>query len=227
LIVGETLGKLFVDVTSLPGGSSYHPEGCFLNNMTTSNPSTDLKPMYCWETDVSVNNVFGFVQLLFFLGTYGYVLFFSSNLIADGSELLLLIPKYEGIVGSVVLPVLGAVPDGAIVLFSGLGADAQEQLNVGMGGLAGSTVMLLTIPWLLAVFAGRVNIENGVANYAKKVMMLPCAASQHADCVLPCIHCSPSSFRRTTRGSSRLVLLLVAPSRRTPIGWSRRPWCFS
>ncbi len=34
-----------------------------------------------------------------------------------------------GIVGSVVLPILGAVPDGAIVLFSGLGPDAQSQVN--------------------------------------------------------------------------------------------------
>ena len=38
------------------------------------------------------------------------------------------------IVGSVVLPVLGAVPDGAIVLFSGMGpkAAAQGQLSVGV-----------------------------------------------------------------------------------------------
>ena len=33
-----------------------------------------------------------------------------------------------GVVGSVVLPILGAVPDGAIVLFSGLGDNAQEQV---------------------------------------------------------------------------------------------------
>lgn len=68
-------------------------------------------------------------------------------MISDGSELLLLVPAVAGIVGSVVLPVLGAVPDGAIVLFSGMGDDAQNQLSVGVGALAGSTIMLLTIPW--------------------------------------------------------------------------------
>lgn len=68
-------------------------------------------------------------------------------MISDGSELLLLVPAVAGVVGSVVLPVLGAVPDGAIVLFSGLGDDAQEELSVGVGALAGSTIMLLTIPW--------------------------------------------------------------------------------
>jgi hypothetical protein len=36
----------------------------------------------------------------------------------------------SGIVGSVVLPVLGAVPDGAIVLFSGLGARAIVEQQV-------------------------------------------------------------------------------------------------
>ena len=35
-------------------------------------------------------------------------------MISDGSELLLLVPSLAGLVGSVVLPVLGAVPDGAI-----------------------------------------------------------------------------------------------------------------
>jgi hypothetical protein len=59
-------------------------------------------------------------------------------------------------------PLHSAVPDGMIVLFSGMGPNAQEQLNVGVGALAGSTVMLITVPWLLSVYAGRVDIEVGV-----------------------------------------------------------------
>ena len=88
----------------------------------------------------------------------------ASGLISDGSELLLATP-WRGLVGTVVLPILGAVPDGAIVIFSGLGADAQQQMNVGVGALAGSTVMLLTLPWSLAVFAGRVNLLDGKPMY--------------------------------------------------------------
>ena len=34
-------------------------------------------------------------------------------------QLLLLVPELKYVVGSVVLPVLGALPDGAIILFSG------------------------------------------------------------------------------------------------------------
>lgn len=77
-------------------------------------------------------------------------------MISNGSEMLLLVPAYRGIVGSVVLPVLGAVPDGAIILFSGLGSDAKNQIVVGVGALAGSTIMLITLPWFIAVVAGKV-----------------------------------------------------------------------
>merc|ERR1719215_263027 len=83
---------------------------------------------------------------------YGVVLYQSSNLIADGSELLLLIPSLAGIVGSIVLPILGAVPDGMMTLSSGLGPGAQSTVGAGVGVLAGSTVMLLTFPWFIAVF---------------------------------------------------------------------------
>ena len=108
---------------------------------------------------------YGVAQLVFLMAAYGYVLFNGANLIGDGAELLLLVPSLAGIVGTLVLPILGAVPDGAMVLFSGLGPSAQSQLSVGMGALAGSTIMLLTVPWFLSILAGRVDIENGKCRY--------------------------------------------------------------
>lgn len=106
-------------------------------------------------------------QIIFLICIYGYILFQASNLISDGSELLLLVPPLAPVVGSVVLPVLGAVPDGMMVLFSGLGPDAQNQVSVGVGALAGSTVMLLTLPWFLAVLAGRVSLKDGTPTYQR------------------------------------------------------------
>jgi len=107
-------------------------------------------------------------QLAFTACVYSYALFQASNLISDGSELLLLVPQWAPLVGSVVLPVLGAVPDGMMVLFSGLGSNAQEQVTVGVGALAGSTIMLLTLPWFLAMYAGRVNMSpSGVLRYRR------------------------------------------------------------
>lgn len=112
----------------------------------------------------------GLVQLSFLGLLYGSIVFRASNLIADGSELLLLIPSIAPVVGSVVLPVLGAVPDGMIVLFSGMGprAQVQKQLAVGVGALAGSTIMLLTVPWFLSVYAGRVDIKHRHAMYRQR-----------------------------------------------------------
>jgi len=112
-------------------------------------------------------------QILFLTSMYSYVLFQASQLISEGSELLLLVPQIAPIVGSVVLPILGAVPDGVMVLFSGLGPDAQQQVSVGVGALAGSTVMLLTLPWFCALYAGRVTIKNGVAYYKKQEKLDP------------------------------------------------------
>eukprot|EP01038_Epipyxis_sp_PR26KG_P014308 gene14308-19192_t len=103
---------------------------------------------------------YGFIQLLFLGTVYGYIIMQGSNYISEGSELLLLVPSLSGIVGSLVLPVFGSIPDGLIILFSGLGPNAQEQLSVGMGSLAGSTVLLLTIPWFVSIYTGRVNIDK-------------------------------------------------------------------
>eukprot|EP00568_Trieres_chinensis_P011135 CAMPEP_0183296976 /NCGR_PEP_ID=MMETSP0160_2-20130417/4368_1 /TAXON_ID=2839 ORGANISM="Odontella Sinensis, Strain Grunow 1884" /NCGR_SAMPLE_ID=MMETSP0160_2 /ASSEMBLY_ACC=CAM_ASM_000250 /LENGTH=381 /DNA_ID=CAMNT_0025458689 /DNA_START=108 /DNA_END=1249 /DNA_ORIENTATION=- len=113
----------------------------------------------------------GATGLLWLFLSYGYILYKASNMIAEGSDLLLLVPSVAGIVGSIILPILGAVPDGAIMLFSGLGdkEQAQETLSIGVGALAGSTIMLLTIPFSLSLFAGRVDLDDKkVPLYTKK-----------------------------------------------------------
>jgi Ca2+/Na+ antiporter len=42
-----------------------------------------------------------------------------------------------------------------------------EQISVGIGALAGSTIMLLTIPWFLSIVGGRVNLnpDTGMPSY--------------------------------------------------------------
>ena len=72
-----------------------------------------------------------------------------------------------------ILPTLGAVPDAVLVIFSAMGEEgeaAQEKLDVGMGALAGSTVMLLTIPWGMSIIAGRVGLRaDGTARYGVRM----------------------------------------------------------
>lgn len=143
--MGDAMGKLFVN-PAIPAGPL--PEG----------------------GGVIPNDGFGFIQVLFLGACYSFLLLKASTLISEGSELLLLVPSLAGLVGSIVLPVLGAVPDGCIVLFSGLGPikEAEEQLKVGVGALAGSTVMLITVPWFLSILGGRVPIVDGEACYGNR-----------------------------------------------------------
>lgn len=123
------------------------------------------------DLEVPLNLCSDGFELGYRLLAYAYILYLGANYIGDGSELLMLNPKIAPLVGPIVIPILGAVPDGLILVFSGLGPqmDAQEKVAVGVGALAGSTIMLLTLPWFMAVTAGRVNIaDDGSADYANK-----------------------------------------------------------
>jgi hypothetical protein len=99
-----------------------------------------------------------FPSLIFMMIVYGYVLMKASQSISTGSEMLLLIYG-PGIIGGLLIPILGAIPDSAIILISGLGSgdvkEIQKEISVGVGTLVGSTVMLITIPWAFGVYFGR------------------------------------------------------------------------
>lgn len=155
--------SFFINPGALPGGREW-AESCKAAAAGESDAAALLAENLACETSPAT----GLVQVLTLLAVYGFVLYTASGLIAEGSELLLLVPSLRNIVGSIVLPVLGAIPDGCIVFFSGLGENAQEEISVGVGALAGSTSMLLTVPWFLSVLAGRVNIRpDGSANYTR------------------------------------------------------------
>jgi len=117
------------------------------------------------------------LQLLFITVCYVLILIYGSQKIADGGELLLLVPSLSGIVGGIILPILGAVPDGAMILFSGLGDDAAKEVAVGVGALSGSTVMLLTIPVFCALLGGGKTDPEHPNSFLKKfVSPLPYVA---------------------------------------------------
>ncbi|KAI3457396.1 hypothetical protein Pfo_014059 [Paulownia fortunei] len=101
---------------------------------------------------------------LFLILVYGYLMFLAATYLSTGSELLLEILG-PGIVGGLFLPILGALPDAMLILVSGLSGStetAQSQVSVGMGLLAGSTVMLLTVIWGTCIVVGKCDIENNV-----------------------------------------------------------------
>ncbi|GAA0165601.1 transporter [Lithospermum erythrorhizon] len=102
---------------------------------------------------------------LFLIIVYGFLMFLAATYLSTGSEMLLEILG-PGLIGGLLLPMLGALPDAMLILVSGISGSvetAQSQVSVGMGLLAGSTVMLLTLVWGTCVVVGKCDIENDVA----------------------------------------------------------------
>ncbi|EOY13174.1 Sodium/calcium exchanger family protein / calcium-binding EF hand family protein isoform 2 [Theobroma cacao] len=129
-----------------------------------------LKPLASAEE--SCEQTYGFLPCtttalgnLFLIIVYGCLMFLAATYLSNGSELLLQILG-PGIVGGLFLPILGALPDAMLILVSGLSGTtetAQSQVSVGMGLLAGSTVMLLTVIWGSCVVVGRCDLRDSVA----------------------------------------------------------------
>ncbi|GLT76338.1 hypothetical protein SLA2020_480070 [Shorea laevis] len=136
----------------------------------TGSPSVLLNPIAAEES--SCDQTYGFLPCtttalgnLFLIIVYGYLMYLAATYLSNGSELLLQILG-PGIIGGLFLPILGALPDALLILVSGLSGtteEAQSQVSVGMGLLAGSTVMLLTAIWGSCVVVGRCDLHDSVA----------------------------------------------------------------
>ncbi|GJP45438.1 hypothetical protein CLOM_g4828 [Closterium sp. NIES-68] len=106
------------------------------------------------EKEERCEEVYGFLPCstsvggnAFLMAAYGYIILVAARLISDGSELLLQVLD-PGLIGGLFLPMLGAMPDTVLILVSGLGGtkqQAQEGVLVGMGVLAGSTIMIICV----------------------------------------------------------------------------------
>ncbi|KAI8558520.1 hypothetical protein RHMOL_Rhmol04G0100800 [Rhododendron molle] len=102
---------------------------------------------------------------MLFISAYGYLMFQAAKRLSEGCEILLEILG-PGIIGGLVLPILSALPDAIVILASGLSGSketAQDQVSVGMGLLAGSIVMLLTLLWGSCVVVGKCDLVDANA----------------------------------------------------------------
>jgi len=130
------------------------------NNLTTkSTANTDNQDSCVSEIYPCSDYIVGNVVLIVY---YGLTLGFSAKMISDGAEMLLDLGVAPALIGGVILPVSGVVPDSMMILVSGLGtkAAAQDQISVGMGTLAGSTILLLTLAWSVSLYVGRVDLVH-------------------------------------------------------------------
>ncbi|XP_048321137.2 sodium/calcium exchanger NCL2 [Ziziphus jujuba] len=105
------------------------------------------------------NSIFGHV---FLIVVYEYLLFHGESYVAAGGENIFKILG-PGVFGASAFHVLGALPESLILLASGLlnkKEIAEEYVFTGVGLLAGSSILVLTLLWGTCVIAGRQDFSN-------------------------------------------------------------------
>ncbi|KAH7857246.1 hypothetical protein Vadar_010526 [Vaccinium darrowii] len=117
--------------------------------------STILK-LNLTTTTVTCEPIYGFLPCttdlwgqLFLIVVYEYLLSLGNHYVANGSELFFNMIG-PGIFGASLFHILGTIPMVVLMLVSGIEgstSSAEEQAEMGMGFLAGSAVMLLTLVW--------------------------------------------------------------------------------
>lgn len=173
----------------------------FIAKVFSGGERKDLGSSSCDETYGFLPCTTTVVGNLFLLLVYGYLMYLAAKFMTDGSELLLVILG-PGIVGGLLLPVLGAFPDALLILVSGLSGStetAQSQVLIGMGLLAGSTVMLLTLLWGSCLVVGKCDISDDSV------------AIDSQDTTRFSLFGSGISTDKSTRTASRIMVASVVP----------------
>ncbi|WVZ01029.1 hypothetical protein V8G54_027098 [Vigna mungo] len=105
------------------------------------------------------DNIFGH---LFLILVYEYLLFHGESYLAKGGEQIFKILG-PGIFGASAFHILAALPESLILLVSGLVSNreiAEEYGMTGIGLLAGSSILLLTVVWGSCVIVGRQQFQH-------------------------------------------------------------------
>ncbi|KAG5546159.1 hypothetical protein RHGRI_018365 [Rhododendron griersonianum] len=99
---------------------------------------------------------------LFLIVVYEYLLFHGESYVASGGKRIFKILG-PGIFGASAFQVIGSLPEALILLASGIlnsKETAQEYVYTGVGLLAGSTILLLTVLWGTCVIVASTNFSN-------------------------------------------------------------------
>ncbi|KAL2483574.1 sodium/calcium exchanger family protein/calcium-binding EF hand family protein [Forsythia ovata] len=99
---------------------------------------------------------------LFLILVYEYLLFHGESYVASGGERIFKILG-PGIFGACAFQVIGSLPEALILLASGLLSSkdvAEECVLTGVGLVAGSTILLLTVLWGTCVLLANQDISN-------------------------------------------------------------------
>ncbi|XP_022877451.1 sodium/calcium exchanger NCL2-like [Olea europaea var. sylvestris] len=154
----------------LRDGSSLVSDGVNDRSEEEDSSFIRLKSMdYGAEEGEDCKQMYGFLPCsksslghLFLIIVYEYLLFHGESYVASGGERIFKILG-PGVFGASIFQVIGSLPEALILLASGLlnGKEtAQECVITGVGLLAGSTILLLTLVWGTCVILGGHHYSN-------------------------------------------------------------------
>nr|GMD90232.1 sodium/calcium exchanger NCL2-like [Ipomoea batatas] len=131
--------------------------------------SSSLIRLYGEDSAEFCKQMYGFLPCsntllghLFLILVYEYLLFHGESYVAAGGERIFKILG-PGVFGASAFQILGFLPETLILLASGLLNSeevAQEYVLTGVGLLAGTTILLLTIIWGTCVIVGNQELRN-------------------------------------------------------------------
>eukprot|EP00252_Welwitschia_mirabilis_P014883 TRINITY_DN32947_c0_g1_i1.p1 TRINITY_DN32947_c0_g1~~TRINITY_DN32947_c0_g1_i1.p1 ORF type:complete len:594 (-),score=92.52 TRINITY_DN32947_c0_g1_i1:151-1932(-) len=197
-----SVGPLLSDGLDGPGSISQSEMGLAVypqypnNTMTVSEGTCEQTYGFLPCTETALGN-------LFLLVVYGFFMFKAASFLSDGSELLLSLMG-PGLVGGLLLPILGALPDTLLILVAGVSGTketAQEQVVIGMGLLAGSTVMLLTALWGSCLLVGKCDL-----NQEEEIITI-----DNQDTMGCSLFGSGVSVDKSTRTASQIMAITIIP----------------
>ncbi|KAI4322992.1 hypothetical protein L6164_022636 [Bauhinia variegata] len=171
-LCGQTRGRFVSNLLSASSSSSDLVSDGVHDSRKPSESLLLIHRPFGFLSESTCEQTYGFLPCtttvlgnLFLIIIYGFLMYKAATYLSNGSELLLEILG-PGIVGGLFLPILGALPDAMLILVSGLSGSketAQSQVSVGMGLLAGSTTLLLTIIWGVCVIVGKCDLDDRIA----------------------------------------------------------------
>eukprot|EP00897_Mesotaenium_endlicherianum_P006335 jgi/Mesen1/572/ME000107S10807 len=170
--IGQDNQSLVAADAYTPPGSAPLPVGSLVNLPEKSGQGPPARALFSIAADAggrACEEPYGIVPCstsvggnVFLMLAFGYILLQAAQLISGGSELLLEVLN-PGLIGGLLLPILGAFPDALLISVSGLrgtAAEAQDEVLVGMGVLAGSTVLLLSLAIAGSIYVGRCDLSG-------------------------------------------------------------------
>ncbi|KAL3615116.1 hypothetical protein CASFOL_040777 [Castilleja foliolosa] len=143
----------------------------FISDGVDSGESPSFLEWRLSESTITCEPIYGFLPcstnvwgLLFLIVVYEILLSVGGQYVANGSNLFFQIIG-PGVFGASLFQFLGTVPQIVMVLVSSLSgstAAAQQRATLGMGLVAGTTVMLLTLIWGSSLILGSYDLSQSI-----------------------------------------------------------------